>query len=36
VTPPLVAAALSHFASSSAIRTDFAVKVVSDIESLCK
>jgi hypothetical protein len=29
----LVAAALSHFASSSAIRTDFGVKVISGIES---
>src|SRR5450755_4492907 len=35
VTAPLVAAALSHFASSSAIRTDFGVKVVSAIGSLC-
>src|SRR5450631_3831009 len=35
VTAPLAAAALSHFASSSAIRTDFGVKVVSGIESLC-
>jgi hypothetical protein len=34
VTAPLLAAALSHFASSSAIRTDFAVKVVFAIESL--
>ena len=30
-----MAAALSHLASSSVIRTDFAVKVVSGIESLC-
>ncbi|MGZ6790643.1 MAG: Mu transposase domain-containing protein, partial [Mycobacteriaceae bacterium] len=34
VTAPLVAAVFSHFASSSAIRTDFGVKVMSAIESL--
>jgi hypothetical protein len=33
VTPPLVAAVLSHFASSAAIRTDAGVKVISGIES---
>src|ERR1700685_408663 len=35
VTAPLVDAALSHFASSSAMRTDFGVKLVWGIESLC-
>jgi hypothetical protein len=34
VTAPLVAAGLSHFASSSTIRKDFGIKVIWAIESL--